>query len=459
MPPTISDDTTVRSFTCAQPLGRAGYELIIRQMLHRFLSDLHTTKALLDRSLQATVNHAAGPVRSLLTIITVGFYTLLNWCSLGSYHTTKMISTVVTGLLLLASGCEALPTNQTPLPGKWSTLPNITLNGVEYPRQEHAAALVGDEIFVLGGILPWDGKEYATTNIVQKYNMITGTWTETAPMPAALNHANVAVVDGKIYYLGGLEAVDETYWNATGKSAVYDPATDEWTVLPSMPEGREIGSAATVVVDDTIYLPGGLAYTNITYDQEGTVSRFSSYNVRTQEWTTLPDLPAPRDHAGKGIYRDMLYILGGREFGNKNVVSTVFGFNLTSQQWATAFEPMPIARGGVASATIGSLIFTAGGEGDRRTPTAVFPEMQAYDAATNTWVDYADMPLPVHGSDAVVYKGEIVIPGGGIVTGATLTPVVQTFQPPLPDSGEKSMPLMVMVYRVVFDLPWMLFKR
>lgn len=428
-------------------------------MLHRFLSDLHTSKALLDRSLQATVNHAAGPVRSLLTIITVEFYTLLNWCSLGSYHTTKMISTIVAGLLLLASGCEALPTNQTPLPGKWSTLPNITLNGVEYPRQEHAAALVGDEIFVLGGILPWDGKEYATTNIVQKYNMITGTWTETAPMPAALNHANVAVVDGKIYYLGGLEAVDETYWNATGKSAVYDPAMDEWTVLPSMPEGREIGSAATVVVDDTIYLPGGLAYTNITYDQEGTVSRFSSYNVRTQEWTTLPDLPAPRDHAGKGIYRDMLYILGGREFGNKNVVSTVFGFNLTSQQWATAFEPMPIARGGVASATIGSLIFTAGGEGDRRTPTAVFPEMQAYDAATNTWVDYADMPLPVHGSDAVVYEGEIVIPGGGIVTGATLTPVVQTFQPPLPDSGEKSMPLMVMVYRVVFDLPWMLFKR
>ncbi|KAF4185804.1 hypothetical protein CNMCM7927_006229 [Aspergillus lentulus] len=344
--------------------------------------------------------------------------------------------------------CEGLPTNERPLSGKWSTLPNITRDGFEYPRQEHAAVLVGDEMYVLGGILPWDGKEYATTNIVQKYNMITGTWTETAPMPAALNHANVAVVDDKIYYLGGLEAVDETYWNATGKSAVYDPATDEWTVLPSMPEGREIGSAATLVVDDTIYLPGGLAYTNITYDQEGTVSRFTSYNVRTQEWTTLPDLPAPRDHAGKGIYQDMLYILGGREFGNKNVVSTVFGFNLTSHQWSTAYEPMPIARGGVASATIGSQTFMAGGEGDRRTPTAVFPEMQAYDAAKNTWIDYADMPLPIHGSDAVVYKGEIVIPGGGIVTGATLTPVVQTFKPPIRDLGEKSMTLMVMLHNL-----------
>ncbi|KAL4885434.1 galactose oxidase [Aspergillus karnatakaensis] len=378
-----------------------------------------------------------------------------------------MLSTVVTALLLLVSSCEALPTSETSLLGKWSTLPNITRDGTEYPRQEHAAVLVGDEIYVLGGILPFDGKEYATTNLVQKYNTITKTWTETAPMPAALNHANVAVVDNKIYCLGGLEAIDETYWNATGKSAVYDPATDEWTVLPGIPEGREIGSAATLVRDDTIYLPGGLAFTNITFDQEGTVSRFTSYNVKTQEWKILPDLPAPRDHAGKGIYQDILYILGGREFGNKNVVSTVFGFNLTSHEWsATSYEPMPIARGGVASATIGSQIFTAGGEGDRRTPNAVFPEMQAYDAATNTWISYADMPLPIHGSDAVVYKGEIVIPGGGIVTGATLTPVVQTFQPPeqdltpaSQDLGEESMTLIVMVYGFITDLSWMLFKR
>jgi N-acetylneuraminic acid mutarotase len=370
-----------------------------------------------------------------------------------------MLSTAITALLLLASGCEGLPTYETPLSGRWSTLPNITRDGLEYPRQEHAAVLVGDNIYVLGGILPWNGREYATTNIVQKYNMITGIWTETASMPAALNHANVAVVDDKIYCLGGLEALDETYWNATGRSAVYDPTTDKWSVLPSMPEGREIGSAATLVVDDTIYLPGGLAYTNITYDQEGTVSRFTSYNVRTQEWEILPDLPAPRDHAGKGIYQDMLYILGGRAFGNKNVVSTVFGFNITSHQWSTAYEPMPIARGGVASASIGSQMFTAGGEGDRSTPTAVFPEMQAYDASKNTWINYADMPLPIHGSDAVVYRGEIVIPGGGIVTGATLTPVVQTFKPPIQDLGEQGMSTMVMIYQVIIDLPWMLLTR
>jgi hypothetical protein len=42
-------------------------------------------------------------------------------------------------------------------------------------------------------------------------------------MPAALNHANVAVVNGLIYYLGGL-AVTATggsaYWNASGACGV-----------------------------------------------------------------------------------------------------------------------------------------------------------------------------------------------------------------------------------------------
>jgi len=343
-----------------------------------------------------------------------------------------MLLQVVSALSLIASRGASQPIQETPS-GIWSRLPNITRNGVLYPRQEHGAALVGNDIYVLGGILPWNGTTYPTTNIVQKYDLEAGVWTETAPMPAALNHVNVAVVNGKIYYIGGMEAIvstDIAYWNATGKSAVYDPFVDKWTVLPSMPEGRAIGSAATLVVGETIYLPGGLLYTNTTFDQEGTVSMFTSYNVRTKKWTILPNLPAPRDHAGKGTHLDMLYILGGRAFGNKNVVDTVFGFNLTSHSWTTGYETMPTARGGVASVTIGSMMFTAGGEGDRNTSTAVFPQMQAYDAAKNAWIQYADMPVPIHGSAAVGYKGQVIIPGGGDVTGAGLTPVVQRFNPP-----------------------------
>ena len=287
-------------------------------------------------------------------------------------------------------------------------------------------------MYVLGGILPFNGTTYPTVNIVQKFNFLTSTWTEVAPMPAALNHVNVAAVNGMIYYLGGL-AVTATggpaFWNASGACAVYDPLTNKWTVLPDMPEGRAIGSAATMVVGENIYLPGGLLNTNLTNDEEGTTAMFSSYNVATQEWTILPDLPAPRDHAGKGQLGNMLYILGGRLFGHLNVVDTVFGYNIDTKCWSTNFAPMPNGRGGCASATIGDLMFTAGGEGNPNTATHVWPQMQAYDAIRNTWKSYTDMATPVHGSAAVAHRGKVIIPGGGLEIGGDPTQLVQSFMP------------------------------
>ena len=330
-----------------------------------------------------------------------------------------------------ASGA-AVPVARTAQLGTWSTLPNITLNGVQYPRQEHSVVLLGDDMYVLGGILPLNGVTYPTINIVQKFNFITNSWTEVAPMPAALNHVNVAVVNGMIYYLGGL-AVTVTggpaYWNTSGACAVYDPFADEWTVLPDMPEGRAIGSAATMVIGETIYLPGGLLNTNLTNDEEGTTAMFTSYNVATREWTVLPDLPAPRDHAGKGRFGNMLYILGGRLDGHWNVVDTVFGYSIDTNRWSTDFAPMPSGRGGCASATIRYMMFTAGGEGDPDTSTHVWPQIQAYDAVRNTWANYTDMATPVHGTAAVAYNGKVIVPGGGLEVGGDPTQLVQSFTP------------------------------
>lgn len=314
--------------------------------------------------------------------------------------------------------------------GTWSTLPNITLDGVQYPRQEHSVALVGNDMYVLGGTLPYNGTTYPTVDIVQKFNFITNSWTEVAAMPSALNHVNVAVVNGKIYYLGGLAATTEsTYWNASGASAVYDPSADKWTILPDMPEERATGSAASIVVGETIYLPGGLRYTNLTNDDEGTTAMFTSYNVATEEWMVLPDLPAPRDHAGKGEYGNILYILGGRSYGNKNVVNTVFGYNISSHHWSTDFAHVPTGRGGGSSATIGHTMFYAGGEGDPNTSSNVYPQMQAYDAVRDIWTNYTDMATPVHGTAAVAYNGSVIIPGGGLKTGGDPTQLVQSFTP------------------------------
>jgi N-acetylneuraminic acid mutarotase len=345
----------------------------------------------------------------------------------------QILLNVGSALYFLAGWASAasIPVARTTETEAWSTLPNITLNGAQYSRQEQSAVILDDDMYLLGGIT-FTGSNFLTINVFQKFNFITNTWTELALMPAALNHVNVAVVNGKIYYLGGLANTPTggpEYWNHSGASAVYDPCVDEWTVLPDVPEDRAVGSAATMVVGDTIYLPGGLRDYNITDDEESTTAMFTSYNVATQEWTVLPDLPAPRDHAGSGQLGNMLYILGGRSHGYYNVVDTVFGYDIDTKCWSTDFATMPTGRGGIASATIGSKMYTAGGEGDPNTSTHVWPQMQSYDAITNIWTNETDMPVPVHGTAAVAYHGMVVIPGGGLKIGGDPTQLVQTFTP------------------------------
>ncbi len=62
-------------------------------------------------------------------------------------------------------------------------------------------------------------------------------------------------------------------------------------------------------------------------------------------------------------------------------------------------------------------MFIAGDEGDPDTYTNVWPQMQAYGAARNTWTSYTDMATPAHGTAAMAYNDEITIPIGELETG------------------------------------------
>lgn len=301
--------------------------------------------------------------------------------------------------------------------GKWTSLPPITPN----KRQEHATvALNSTHLYVLGGIIPeQDGVIFPTVTLMQAYNIPKAKWITVAPVPIAYNHPNAAVINGKIYLLGGLTPGEGLLWVSSPKCYVYDPVLDKWSKLADMPNGR--GSAAVATSGTTIYLAGGL--TPIVSigpdDREDSVNITSSYCVITKTWTSLPALPAPRDHAGVALIDDTLYVLGGRAFGHDNVVDTVFALDLDAKKlsWTTNRAKMPTPRGGLASATLNGIVYTFGGEGDYSNPAGVYNETEAYNPKTNKWTKLAIMAYPRHGTAAVTIGNKIYIAGGANVKG------------------------------------------
>src|SRR5205823_4258057 len=97
-------------------------------------------------------------------------------------------------------------------------------------------------------------------------------------------------VNGRVYALGGLPGAPTDLATAEG----YDPTTDTWTTLPSMPTAR--AGLAVVGVDSSqpcggyLYALGGgwLTYT----------AAVERYNPATNTWSTLSPLTQARRSLG-----------------------------------------------------------------------------------------------------------------------------------------------------------------
>ena len=92
------------------------------------------------------------------------------------------------------------------------------------------ANFVNGIFYVLGGV-----NEFGVSDSNFAYNPNNGEWTEKASLPTAGEHLASAVVDGKLYVVGGRAGGIGSNFDAND---MYDPVKNTWTTLESMPSKR-----------------------------------------------------------------------------------------------------------------------------------------------------------------------------------------------------------------------------
>jgi len=146
------------------------------------------------------------------------------------------------GLKLLLTCLVVIPST---LAESWTVLASIPTGTL----REHTTVALGSHIVTIGGVVTGG----ATTKMVQVYNTTSNTWSRFADLPVPINHGNVAVVDGKIWLLGGLTSTSAAYtWKATTAAAVYDPVTDAWTEMEGLSTALARGASAVGAYNGTI---------------------------------------------------------------------------------------------------------------------------------------------------------------------------------------------------------------
>jgi N-acetylneuraminic acid mutarotase len=251
-----------------------------------------------------------------------------------------------------------------------------------------------------------------------------GTWTRKADMPTARYIPGSAVVDGKIYVIGGAPV----QYGATAVVEEYDPATDTWTKRADMPTIRQGLYAAAV--DEIIYAIGGC---EVAPGVDRDISIVEAYNPATDTWTRKADMPTARTLSAIAVVDGIIYVIGGAfddnylDGVNVEVLSTVEAYNPATDTW-TKKADMPTARYNAAACVVDGRIYVFAGRTKWDDVESSVPTVEVYDPPTDTWTQASDMPRVRLGHSASVVAGKMYILGGWNLLRA-LVDVVDVYDP------------------------------
>jgi N-acetylneuraminic acid mutarotase len=189
-----------------------------------------------------------------------------------------------------------------PLPGK---------------RGAAIAAEVGGKIYVIGGATTMEGDKapfftafgparVLGTNDV--YDPATNKWESRNAMSVPRNHAFSGVVNGKIYVIGGRTG-HGFILSATNTNVVeeYDPVSNMWSIPKErMPTARSGGASGSD--GRRIYVAGGEVTTTALV---GAYRAVEVYDPATNSWMALPSMPMPRHGVAGAVIGNRFHLVSG----------------------------------------------------------------------------------------------------------------------------------------------------
>jgi len=124
---------------------------------------------------------------------------------------------------------------------------------------------------------------------VERYDPAVNAWEAVAPMEVSRRLIDVAVLDGKLYAVGGYNEGDQTLSSVER----YDPAANAWEEVAPMAEGRD--THAVAVLDGKLYAVGG---EDSASNPRSSVER---YDPATNVWEPVVEMAMARSRPGVAL--------------------------------------------------------------------------------------------------------------------------------------------------------------
>ncbi|KAK4874728.1 hypothetical protein RN001_014088 [Aquatica leii] len=242
-------------------------------------------------------------------------------------------------------------------------------------------------LLVVGGQAP------KAIRSVECYDFREERWYQVAEMPTRRCRAGLAVVNGRVYAVGGfngslrVRTVD-----------VYDPIIDQWTTCASMEARRS--TLGVAVLGNCIYAVGG-------FDGSTGLNTAEMFDPRTQEWKGIASMSTRRSSVGVSVVNGVLYAVGGYDGASRQCLSAVESYNPETDTWS-AVTDMSCRRSGAGVGVLDGILYAVGGHDG----PLVRKSVEAFDPETRTWSYVTDMTLCRRNAGVVAMNGLLYVVGG-----------------------------------------------
>lgn len=240
------------------------------------------------------------------------------------------------GTVYLAGGLDAAGTSAAgaftldPASGKLTPIGSF-----QNAFHDAAGAVIGGNLFVFGG------GSSTGSNLVQAFNLSTGTASVVGRLPVALADLSTATVDGTVYLVGG-------YDNKTPRREIYATADGRsFRVVARLPVGLRY--PAVVAVGPTLVIAGGQGV-------NGMVDTVYALDTTTGSISTLAQLPVPVGHSSAFAIGGVVYVAGGESSAGAAVASVTMIDPADGSVRRLSPLARPVSDAGTVSLRHGALI-------------------------------------------------------------------------------------------------------
>jgi len=305
--------------------------------------------------------------RSDLTAVTIGQQIIVS----GGCNETQICP--IDSPVCFCTSVTYITEAYQPLTDNWITLPNMPI-----PRYRHAAAVVGNSMYLIGG------RDINDTIIqtIDIYDSVGQTWSTLKSLwSAATSDLVAASIGTNVYAISGYHPD----YSTSGDVWILDTITQSWSqgTVSSMNNPR--GDACAVEINAKIYVFGGF-YDNFC----SPLNSLEVYDPATNIWSTKSPLHKPRGDAGCGVQHNEFHAIGGEQKNNLTgctkydvPIADVEHYDTNTDSW-TEETSLPSVRFRFASAAFGNTFYIIGGQAGLNVTQLSYPVIDTVEAWEDT---------------------------------------------------------------------------